>query len=459
MAGIGFELKRAVHEPTYLGAIKGYLYAAIISSGPWLLAVLGLGLLGLVSVSFLPQEGRNLFAATVTHAFALSLITTGLIQLVVTRYLADKLFVNEIRVMVPTFVAVVTVVTVCQAVLMHLLLLRTALPLDYRLWAVALYIALSGIWLAMVFLNAARDFVAIVLAFAVGYAASFGSGLVLGLYFGLSGYLAGFAGGQVLLLGLLIWRIFTEFDASQPVSMKAFTYIKRYPSLVAIGVMYNLAFWIDKMVFWFSHEGISVNTFLNIFPIYDTTFFLASLTIVPALAIFIVHIETAFYDHYRRFYAAIANKESWREIQAAKEGMVNALPGMYLMLFKIQGAVAITVIALTPEIMGILHIPPSYWYIFRVAVLAMTVQVFLLVTVLLLLYLDLRGSVLIITGVFLLCNTTFTILTIVSGYAFYGYGFLYASIISLLLAFILLDNRLRHLEFLTFVRQPLNPER
>ncbi len=459
MAGIGFELKRAVHEPTYLGAIKGYLYAAIISSGPWLLAVLCLGLLGLVSVSFLPQEGRNLFAATVTHAFALSLITTGLIQLVVTRYLADKLFVNEIRVMVPTFVAVVAVVTICQAALMHLLLLRTALPLDYRLWAVALYIALSGIWLAMVLLNAARDFVAIVLAFAIGYAASFGAGLVLGLYFGLSGYLAGFAGGQMLLLGLLIWRIFTEFDAQQPLRCEVFAYIKRYPSLVAIGVMYNLAFWIDKMVFWFSHEGISVNTFLNIFPIYDTTFFLASLTIVPALAIFIVHIETAFYDHYRRFYAAIANKGSWREIQAAKEGMVNALPGMYLMLFKIQGAVAIAVIALTPQIMGVLHIPPSYWYIFRVAVLAMTVQVFLLVTVLLFLYLDLRGSVLIITGAFLLCNTTFTVLTIIGGYAFYGYGFLYASIISLLLAFILLDNRLRHLEFLTFVRQPLNPER
>ncbi len=89
----------------------------------------------------------------------------------------------------------------------------------------------------------------------------------------------------------------------------------------------------------------------------------------------------------------------------------------------------------------------------------MTVQVFLLVTVLLFLYLDLRGSVLIITGAFLLCNTTFTVLTIIGGYAFYGYGFLYASIISLLLAFILLDNRLRHLEFLTFVRQPLNPER
>ena len=459
MAGIGFELKRAVHEPTYLGAIRGYLFAAIISSGPWLLAVLGLGLLGLVSTSFLPQEGRNLFAATVTHAFALSLITTGLIQLVVTRYLADKLFLNETKSILPTFVAVLTVVLAVQAVFMHLLLLSTGLSLDYRLWAVALSLALCGIWLAMVVLNAARDFLAIVAGFAVGYLVSFFSGWLLGLQFGVSGYLAGFASGQVLLLALLIWRIFSEFPSPQWLDLEVFTYIKRYPSLVVIGVLYHLGFWIDKIVFWFSHEGLNVGSYLNVFPAYDTSFFLASLTVVPALAIFIVHIETAFYEHYRRFYGAIANKGSWREILAAKEGMVGALPGMYGTLLKIQGAIAIIAIAGTPSILSVLQMPPSYWYIFRIAVLAMAVQVFLLVTILLLLYLDLRGSVLIITTIFLLCNALFTVLTIRGGYAFYGYGLFWSSIVSVTVAFILLDNRLRHLEFLTFFRQPLNPSR
>ena len=89
---------------------------------------------------------------------------------------------------------------------------------------------------------------------------------------------------------------------------------------------------------------------------------------------------------------------------------------------------------------------------------ALGVQVFLLVTILVLLYLDLRGSVLVVSSVFFVTNLGFTLITLQAGYAFYGYGFLLASLVSLVLALIILDNRMRNLEYLTFVRQPLSPE-
>src|SRR5918911_3969911 len=126
MAGIGFELRKAVHEASYLGVIRVYLYAAVISSGPWLLSVLTLSLLGVVSLGFLPQESRDLFAATTTHAFAISLITVGLIQMWVTRYLADRLYVNDTESVAPTFIAVLVGSSIIQCLLMHLLFLRTA---------------------------------------------------------------------------------------------------------------------------------------------------------------------------------------------------------------------------------------------------------------------------------------------------------------------------------------------
>jgi len=91
-------------------------------------------------------------------------------------------------------------------------------------------------------------------------------------------------------------------------------------------------------------------------------------------------------------------------------------------------------------------------------VLAISVQVFLLVTVLLLLYLDLRGSVLIVSSLFLAANVVLTLLTLHLGFPYYGYGFLYASVIALVVALVLLDNRMRNLEYLTFTRQPLIPE-
>jgi uncharacterized membrane protein len=458
MAGIGFELRKAVQEASYLGAIRGYLYAAVISSGPWLLSVLTLTLLGVISLAFLPQESRDLFSATMTHSFAISLITVGFIQMVVTRYLADKLFIYDTEALAPAFVAVLTLMSVGQFVLMHALLATTALPLQYRVPAAALYVAISGIWLAMIFLSAARDYVSIVLAFLIGYAVSAIAALGMSLPYGPIGYLIGFTSGQFLLLMLLVWRVLVEFPSKESFNLAVFKHARRYPSLLVIGIIYNLAFWIDKFVFWFSPEGMDARTFLRMFPPYDTSFFIASLTIVPAIAVFIVKIETQFYDHYKAFYAAIANKRSWKEIIAAKQAMVDAMPGTYLTLLKIQTAIALLTIGFTPLIMSSLRIAPSYWYIFRILVVALGVQMFLLITVLILLYLDLRGSVLIVSCVFFITNLGFTLFTIKAGYAYYGYGFLVASLVSLVVALVLLDNRMRNLEYLTFVRQPLSPE-
>jgi polysaccharide biosynthesis protein PelG len=459
MAGIGFELKRAIHETSYVGTIRGYLFAAVISSGPWLLSILTMALLGVISIGFLPFQDRDLIAGTATHSFALSLVTTGVIQMFVTRYLADKLYMEQTEAIAPAYVSVLVVSCLGQFLFIMLLLSRTSLPLSYQLPAAAFYVAICGIWLSMVFLSAARDYVTIVGCFALGYGISFAGAFALGSRFGASGYMLGFAGGQVTLLALLLARVLAEFDSRESFTFAVFSYVKRYPALVGIGLIYNLAFWIDKVVFWFSSEGISVNSFLNVFPAYDSSFFLASLTIVPALAIFIVNIETDFYNHYKSFYARIINKHDWDDIRLAKQGMMRSVRSSYITLFKLQTGIMLLGIALGPAVLTALGTPQSHWYIFRIAILAIGVQVFLLNAVMILLYLDLRGSVLIISLLFLVLNFSFTMVTVQLGYAYYGYGFLYASVICLIVAMLLMRNRFEHLEYLTFTRQPLDPEK
>ena len=71
---------------------------------------------------------------------------------------------------------------------------------------------------------------------------------------------------------------------------------------------------------------------------------------------------------------------------------------------------------------------------------------FLLFTTLILLYLDLRDSVLIISSVLLATNLGFAVLTILLGHQYYGYSFLAFSIISMVTAFILLAERFKKLE-------------
>jgi uncharacterized membrane protein len=366
------------------------------------------------------------------------------------------MYLHNEEAIAPTFVAVLVLSSGAQFVVMNLLLSTTNLPLEYRIPAASLYVAVCGTWMAMVFLSAARDYVSIVIAFGVGYLVSFAAAVALGSYFGVGTYLMGFGAGQVLTLGLLMARVLAEFSVTESYNLEFFGHFRKYPALIAIGLTYNLGFWIDKLVFWSSSRGVDVNSFLNVFPQYDIMFFVASLVIVPALAIFTVNLETDFYIHYKDFYASILEQRSLQDLLAAKEGMLNSIRASYVTLLKLQaGLTLLLATVLTPSLMRIFGIPQAQWPIFRVMVIAMSIQVFLLFTMLVLLYLDLRGSVVIVCSTFLVANFGFTILTILGGYQFYGYGFLGASIVSVVVSLALLVNRFRNLEYLTFMRQPI----
>lgn len=455
MAGIGFELRQAVRDKSYLGALRGYFYAAVISSGPWLLSVVALSLLGMASASFLSQQATTLFAATITHTFAISLMTTGLVQMVVTRYLADQLYLNKTDSIAPTFVSLIVLWSLAQGALISVLLAFTDLPLGFRLPATALYIAVSDIWIAMIFLSAVRDYLSIVYSFAIGYVVSFAAALRLGAAFGTEAYILGFAAGQVLTLGLLVARVLAEFEPRKSFDLEFIRYFRRYPSLAAIGFFYNSALWADKIIFWISSYGIDAGDYLRVFPAYDTSFFVASMVIVPALAVFTINLETDFYEYYKGFYAAIQNKRSLRELREMKAGMMKSILSSYLALFKIQFGVALLVALLTPVIMQKVNVPQAFWPVFRMMVVAMSAQIFLLFSTIVLLYLDLRGSVLIVCSVFLSTNVLFTVLTLTLGPGYFGYGFLASSFVSVGVALAVLMDRFRKLEYLTFMRQPL----
>ena len=41
MAGIGFELRKILKRDNLLSLLQAYSYAAVISSGPWILSIVG----------------------------------------------------------------------------------------------------------------------------------------------------------------------------------------------------------------------------------------------------------------------------------------------------------------------------------------------------------------------------------------------------------------------------------
>ena len=92
MAGIGFELRRLLDRQSLWGLVRAYTYAGVISSGPWVLSILGVMGIGLLSVGPLPAMEVRQFLVTITYLMAASLIWTGGLQLMFARFIADCIY-------------------------------------------------------------------------------------------------------------------------------------------------------------------------------------------------------------------------------------------------------------------------------------------------------------------------------------------------------------------------------
>ncbi|MBC7206380.1 MAG: histidine kinase, partial [Methyloversatilis sp.] len=56
MAGIGFELRKLLKKDSLLGLVQAYSYAGVIGSGPWVLSIVGILMVGLLSRAVVVPE-------------------------------------------------------------------------------------------------------------------------------------------------------------------------------------------------------------------------------------------------------------------------------------------------------------------------------------------------------------------------------------------------------------------
>ena len=82
MAGIGFEIRKLLQKDTYWGIFQAYGYSGIVSSGPWVLSIIGILIVGIYSAALVsPAVAVVQFQVSITNLFMSSLILTGMVQL------------------------------------------------------------------------------------------------------------------------------------------------------------------------------------------------------------------------------------------------------------------------------------------------------------------------------------------------------------------------------------------
>lgn len=457
MAGIGFELRRLVQGRFGL-LNKSYAYACagLISSGPWILTVLTLLLLNVAGDGVLGVEDSRNFRALVTSAFAISLLTVGLVQMPFTRFLSDLLYVGKHDQVLPTFTAAVGLTGAVQSVSGLLICLVGGFDPRLTLAWTALYVVVSLIWLAVAWLTVVRQYGPILVAFVAGMVTSFISMYALGPGNGVGGAVAAYCAGQALTLTLLARLILRGTAAAAGRSFELGKALRQYPRLVLIGFAYSAAIWVDKAVFWYT-DGVGSHPFIRFHPLYDTCCFLAYLSVVPALAINLVHFETGFYQHYRGYYAAITQGLPLREVVWRRKEMTENLWEGAARMVRLQGAVTIAAILLAPQILAAVEMPPGAVHVFRVACLGAFFHVGFLITTLLLLYFDLQKDALTSSLLFLALNGVLSWVSVKIGFAAYGSGYALAALIALVVAFARLTRQIGMLEYETFATHAGKP--
>jgi uncharacterized membrane protein len=456
VAGIGFALRKLLARDTYAGVLQAYAYASIIGSGPWLLSIVGILAIGVLSVSVVePAEVVNQFQTSVTYLIVFSLILTGPVQLGFTRYVADLLYSHEDARVLPNLNGVLCAVTVASGLLglAVVLLLFDGLGVAYRLLMLTGFVLLSNIWVATIFLSGLKQYHSILGLYALGYGSTVGAALLL-RPFGLEGLLAGFVFGQALLFAGMIGLVLRSYPASRFIDFEFARPGAMFPALLVVGLAFNLGLWVDKFLFWFSSStGQRVIGPLHSSVVYDLPIFLAYLSILPGMAVFLVRLETDFVECYQRFYDAVREGARLGDIEQARDEMVATVRRGLFEIIKIQSIAALVVFVWGPTLLDWAGIPRLYLPLLYVDVIAAGLQVVLLGVLNVFFYLDKRGTVLGITLAFLAMNALFTWATLQLGAPYFGYGFALAVLLAVLIGFIALDRKLDSLEYETFMLQ------
>ena len=457
MAGIGFELRKLLQKQSYFGLFQAYAYAGIISSGPWVLSIVGILFVGFLSLGIVyPHTLIVQFQVSVTYLILSSLILTGFIQLGFTRFIADGLFKKQDESVLPNFNGMLLIVTSISGVLGMLLLFVffPEMSIPYRLLMLSGFVILCAIWVATIFLSGMKQYKEIVVVFAIGYAVTVLGALILRTK-GMEGLLLGFVIGHfVLLIGMvsLTLRTFPMTDTSV-----AFDFLKpgaMYTSLIWSGFIYNLAVWVDKLMFWFYPDTSQLIVGpLRASLIYDLPIFLAYLAIIPGMAVFLVRIETDFVEYYEKFYDAVRGGGSLDHIENMRDNMLFTVRQGLFEIVKIQAIAVLVVFVLGERLLGWLGISSLYLPLLYVDVVAAGLQVVLLGILNVFFYLDKRNIVVFLCVLFLVANVALTALSLQMGASYYGYGFAIALLITVLTGMHLLSRKLDLLEYETFMLQ------
>ncbi len=208
------------------------------------------------------------------------------------------------------------------------------------------------------------------------------------------------------------------------------------------------------LCFWrFSDFSISIADTYVYAPSYDIPAAFAFLSLTPTLVMFVVKVETAFFEKYRSLFYLINHNASYNDIAYSKEEVLNVTTKevQYMMeiqlffsiIFIVLGSIFLPNIGFTSQMIALYVILVMGYYCVVTSFVIMTVM----------LYYDHEMGALTLAGFLFFSVAILTRISIILGESYYGIGFFLGGFLTLVLGFVLLNRYLSDLEYRVFCDQ------
>jgi uncharacterized membrane protein len=457
MAGIGFALERLYRSGSIADRMASFAHASIIAAGPCLLSVL---CIWLISATISELEGKTTiaaFRALIIYSFALSFVITAPIALVSARFISDKLHDRDVAAVSGIMLAAFgfsAVIIVAAATMLFALALDLDPPASAAAVANCALIAL--VWVACLFCSVTRDYTSVTAFFAVGMLLAV---VAVTLGYNMRPDLATMLWGFNIGLGATLFGLLARIIATFPFAVKSISTPARALARAALGywpialggLFGAIGAWVDKWIVWLSPFGTQIQNGLLHAPLYDSAMFVSYLVVIPAYAAFVVHLEVKFFRNYRLFYSSILEHATLAQIRAhgrrLRDETIASLSGITVPQLAVCALVAVS----APAVVDALDMQFRQVGTLRLGLIGAAFQFLFITCSSLTLYFDRRMVFLALQAVFLVLNATLTWALLPLGPTYLGLGFLAASTISALIAYLALVRTLYRLDYLTFI--------
>jgi polysaccharide biosynthesis protein PelG len=400
VAGIGWRLERLIQQGVF-GATAAYATGAAVMALPWVLTTAVLVSLPVLIGRDMPGLATAMTVVNVSYAVAL--LVAGPVQIVISRYTADRLYEERLRAIAAPLCRGLGATFLLCAVPAAVALVALDVPVRSALCGAALSAAVGAQWTALSVGNGLCSPGLVLGAVGAGSALSFlfAAGLVAVAGLGVSGYLFGLISGQTLTLVVLLVGIFRALPDDADEKAKLLPAFRDYAALAVAGFAFNASLWVDKLLAWWLVGG-------DVAAVHSGASTIAWFSSIPCLAWVFVEVETRFHRRFQGFYRALEGGAPLAELRRGARVLVDEAGRLLRGAASVQAGVTIFLQLAANPLAHWLGLPDEAILPYRLLLVGAGAQALGLLGLILLYYFDLRREACLAAVSLFIAVTAFT---------------------------------------------------